>query len=106
MVDKSKKNKDYDPIIIDKDIEEDSPPDDLSSVFVKFFSKFNIITSIFIFLLYMLVSTDGFQLHIMRELNPSTYDPKIDSITETGIIFNGIIISLSYMIFDFYYNDN
>lgn len=106
MSGKNIKNKDYDPIVIDKDVEEDTPPDDLSSVVVKFFKKFNIITGIFIFLLYMLVSTDGFQLHIMRELNPSTYDPKIDSITETGIVVNGIIISISYMLFDFYYNDN
>ena len=121
MVKKNKnknKKKDYESIKSisnnsDKDLDDseeyksyDSPPDDLSSVLIKFMKKFNVITGLFIFMLYILISTDCFQLHIMRELCSSSYDANIDSITDSGIVFNGVILSLFYMGFDVCYNQN
>ena len=105
------KEKDYEPIKPlkknpDKDLKEleeyqnnNQPPDDLTSVLFKFLNKFNIVTGLFIFILYILVSTDCFQLHIMRELYSSSYDASTDSITDSGIIFNGMILSIFYMVF-------
>lgn len=110
--------KDYEPIKPqkknpDKDLKEleeyqndDHPPDDLTSVLIKFLKKFNIVTGLFIFMLYTLISTDCFQLHIMRELYSSSYDINTDSITDSGIIFNGMLLSLFYMVFDVCYNQN
>lgn len=103
-----KKEIDYEPIEnYDSDSEEedeDYPPDDLSSVLIKFVKKIDIITGIFIFILYIIVSTDCFQLYIIKELYPNAYDSKIDTITDTGMFINGMIISICYMIFDLYKN--
>ena len=110
---KKNKDSDYEPIKnknedklkeLNEYINNDAPPDDLQSVIIQIFKKFNIITSLFIFMLYILVSTDCFQLHIVRELYNSAYDSKTDSITDSGIVFNGVLISLSYLLFDVFYN--
>jgi len=86
--------------------DDDSPPDDLTSVLIKFLKKFNGVTGLFIFMIYILFSTDCFQLHIVRELYPAAYDAKIDTITDSGIVLNGGLISLFYMVFDVCYNQN
>lgn len=101
-----KSETDYEPINIIKQIpaQTDSPPDDLSSVLIKFLKKFNITTGIFIFMLYILISTDSFQLHIIKELHSTAYDPGTDTITETGIVFNGVILSVFYMMYDACYS--
>ena len=121
MVSKNKKgrkeNLDYEPISkkINKELEEledynknninnDAPPDDLTTVLVKFLKKFNVVTGLIIFILYILINTDCFQLHIIRELYKPAYDSNTDSITDSGIIFNGVILSVFYMIFDVSYN--
>lgn len=107
------KEKDYEPIKKDPSKElgeleeynnDDTPPDDLTSVLVKFLKKFNVVTGLFIFMLYILVSTDCFQMHIVRDLYSAAYDANTDSITDSGIIFNGALISVFYMIFDASYN--
>ena len=112
------KERDYEPIRPvkknpDKDLREleeiqdnDGAPDDLTSVLVKFLKKFNAITGLFILILYTLISTDCFQLHIMREIYPLSYDINTDTITDCGIMFNGVILSVFYMIFDVCYNQD
>ena len=76
------------------------PPDELSHVFFRFFKKINIITGFFIFLLYILLNTDCFQLYVLKKINNTVYDKNTDTITDNGIILNGGILALSYMIFD------
>jgi len=97
---KAKKNNEE----LEEYINEDTPPDDLQSIVIKIFKKFNITTSVFIFILYILVSTDCFQLHIVRELYTNAYNSKTDSITDSGLILNGVILSVSYLLFDLCYN--
>lgn len=88
---------------IDNDIY--TQPDDFSTMISKMFKSMNIVTGLFIFMLYILINTDCFQLHIIREIYPTAYDPKTDTITDNGIIFNGVLLSLFYIIFDISYNN-
>lgn len=106
MSSKNNTESDYEPINITLDkenkkkINDDTPPDDLNAVIVKMFKKVNMTTGLFIFILYMLISTDCFQLYIARELYKGSYDAKTDSITDSGIVFNGIFLTVFYLLFD------
>lgn len=68
---------------------------------LNFLSSLNIKTSIFIFLIYIGLNSDIFMENTLSMMFSGVYDSNTDSITRKGLVLNGCLLSILYMLIDF-----
>lgn len=73
---------------------------DLFQVSNKLYEIMNIKIALILFFIYTILNLDIFVENVLCKLCNNTYDRHNDSITHRGIIINGIILSVVYIIID------
>ena len=73
---------------------------DLFQVSNKVYQTTNVKLSIILFFLYIILNLDIFIENVLSKIFNNVYDNENDKITNKGIIINGIILSMIYMLLD------
>ena len=73
---------------------------DLFQVSNKVYQTTNVKLGIILFFLYIILNLDIFIENVLSKIFNNVYDNENDKITNKGIIINGIILSMIYMLLD------
>lgn len=86
---------DCDPIIIEK-----NNTGDLFQLSSKFYELINFKIAFLLFFTFYILNTDIFIEKGLNKLFTNVYDTNNDKLTDKGILLSGIILSMSYIIYD------
>ncbi len=89
---------DFDPII--QELKQCNKTGDLYQLSSKVYDIINFKISLLLFLTFYILNTDVFIEKGLSRFFCDVYDTNNDKFTEKGIILSGILLSLSYILFD------